>query len=229
MTPKQRAQVNAALVIIHDSGNSAPAVTKAAQALIAKGHPATLAYSTVLTEFAAAFPTLGATMSKVTRLIQASAPASVAQYDKALSEYIKTGSDISMRALAPMIARDSMALAVKHGEMTQADAANGDYSAALGAEPTVASRQTFAENTPASPVAEVVAEVGASQISPIAAGGHSGPAAQAAKARSGYTGFTPDAGPAYHGMTPAAVRAAARERASGKTSGFTETPQADAA
>lgn len=229
MTPKQRAQVNAALVIIHDSGNSAPNVTKAAQALIAQGHPATVAYSKVLTEFATAFPTLGATMSKVTRLIQASAPESVAQYDKALSEYIKTGSDISMRALAPMIARDSMALAVKHGEMTEADAAMGDYSAALGAEPTVASRQTFAENAPAAPVADVVAEVGASQISPVAAGGFSGPAAQAAKARSGYTGWTPDAASPFHGMTPAAVRVAARERASGKTSGFTETPQADAA
>jgi hypothetical protein len=229
MTPKQRAQVNAALVIIHDSGNNAQSVTKAAQALIAKGHPATVAYSTVLTEFSAAFPTLGATMSKVTRLIQASAPESVAQYDKALSEYIKTGSDIGMRALAPMIARDSMALAVKHGEMTEADAAKGDYSAALGAEPTVASRQTFAENTPAAPVADVVAEVGASQISPVAAGGHSGPAAQAAKARSGYTGWTPDAAPAFHGMTPAAVRVAARERASGKSQGFTETPEANAA
>ena len=225
MTPKQRAQVNAALVIIHDSGNSAPAVTKAAQALIAKGHPATVAYSTVLTEFAAAFPTLGATMSKVTRLIQASAPESVAQYDKALSEYIKTGSSVSLNALAPMVARDSMALAVKHGEMTEEDAASGDYSAALDAEPSAASRQTFAENTPTAAVADVAPEVGASQISPVAAGGHSGPAAQAAKARSGYTGWTPDAAPAFHGMTPAAVRAAARERASGKTQGFTETPE----
>jgi hypothetical protein len=221
MTPKQRAQVNAALVIIHASGNSAQNVTKAAQALIAKGHPATVAYSTVLTEFATAFPTLGATMSKVTRLIQASAPESVAQYDSALSEYIRTGSNIALNALDPMVARDSMALAVKHGEMTEAEAANGDY--------TAASRQTFAENAPTAPVAEVVPEAGASQISPFAAGGHSGPAAQAAKARSGYTGWTPDAGPAYHGMTPAAVRVVARERASGKSSGFTETPQADAA
>jgi hypothetical protein len=229
MTPKQRAQVNAALVIIHASGNSAQNVTKAAQALIAKGHPATVAYSTVLTEFATAFPTLGATMSKVTRLIQASAPESVAQYDSDLSEYIRTGSNIALNALDPMVARDSMALAVKHGEMTEAEAANGDYAAALGMEPTAASRQTFAENAPTAPVAEVVPEAGASQISPFAAGGHSGPAAQAAKARSGYPGWTPDAGPAYHGMTPAAVRVVARERASGKSSGFTETPQADAA
>jgi hypothetical protein len=226
MTPKQRAQVNAALVIIHDSGNNAQNVTKAAQALIAKGHPATVAYSTVLTDFATAFPTLGATMSKVTRLIQASAPESVAQYDKALSEYIKTGSSVSLNALAPMVARDSIALAIKHGEMTEADAASGDY---LGAEPSAASRQIFAENTPAAPVTDVAPEVGASQISPVAAGGHSGPAAQAAKARSGYTGWTPDAAPAFHGMTPAAVRVAARERASGKTQGFTETPEGAAA
>lgn len=229
MTPKQRAQVNAALVIIYDSGNSVPNVTKAAQALIAKGHPATVAYSTVLTEFAAAFPTLGISMGKITRLIQASAPESVAQYDKALSEYIRTGSKVSLDALEPMAIRDSMALAIKHGEMTQADADSGNYTAALGVEASPEMRQTFAENTPAAPVADVVPEVGASQISPFAAGGHSGPAAQAAKARAGYTGWTPDAAPAFHGMTPAAVRVAARERASGKTQGFTEAPEANAA
>ena len=67
--------------------------------------------------------------------MDASDDKTVDQYDAALSSYIDTEDDSSLRGLAPMIAEDSLALALQEGDMTPEEAANGDLAKALGFEP----------------------------------------------------------------------------------------------
>jgi hypothetical protein len=71
-------------------------------------------------------------LSKVTRLVEASDAATVAKYDVALSAYIATGDGSQLTALAPMIAQDSVALAVKNGELKEGSLTGDSIEAALG-------------------------------------------------------------------------------------------------
>lgn len=135
LTNKQRVKANAALTIIHANGGDASAVTAHAKQLQAMGHPARSAYEIALTRAVAAAPELSAEVERSLRLIEASDNETVALYDRALTSYNETGSEAALQALAPMIARDSAALAVRMGEMTHEDIANGGLAGALGYEP----------------------------------------------------------------------------------------------
>lgn len=135
LTNKQRVKANAALTIIHANGGDASAVTAHAKQLQAMGHPARSAYEIALTRAVAAAPELSAEVERSLRLIEASDNATVALYDRALTSYNETGSEAALQALAPMIARDSAALAVRMGEMTHEEIANGGLAGALGYEP----------------------------------------------------------------------------------------------
>lgn len=61
--------------------------------------------------------------------------AAIDQYDHALSTYVETEDDSALSALAPMIAQDSLALALRDGEISVEEAASGDLHKALGFEP----------------------------------------------------------------------------------------------
>jgi hypothetical protein len=89
-----------------------------------------LGYTFIQTE-----PALLPTINKAHALVDASDEASVDKYDAALSDYVTTGDNSSLNSLAPMIAEDSLALAVKNGEITQEEADSGDLGKALGFEP----------------------------------------------------------------------------------------------
>lgn len=135
LTNKQRVKANAALTIIHASGGDASAITAHAKQLQALGHPARSAYEIALTSAVAAAPELGAEVERSLRLIEASDHATVALYDRALTNYNETGNEGALQALAPMIARDSAALAIRMGETTAEEIANGGLADALGYEP----------------------------------------------------------------------------------------------
>ncbi len=135
LTNKQRVKVNAALTVIHSNGGDASGVTAHAKRLTALGHPARTAYEIALDTALATSPELGASIQRTIRLIEASDDPTVALYDNALATYNRTGSEAELQALAPMMARDAAALAIKLGEMTQADIASGGLAAALGYEP----------------------------------------------------------------------------------------------
>ena len=132
LTQRQRVKVNAALSIIHDHGYNASAVSAWAREYRDKqGYPTAKAYERALNEFIGGQPGLADSLVKVTRLVQASDDATVASYDKALTTYIQTGDDSGITALADTIAQDSVALAVRHGEIKGGVTAE-NVEAALG-------------------------------------------------------------------------------------------------
>jgi hypothetical protein len=156
LTTRQRTKVNAALCLIHDNGHDAKPVIKLANEL-AKEVDTRTAYELALNEFLANVPTLAPIISKIIKLVDASDDGTVDQYDAALSQYVTTGDDSTLNSLAPMIAEDSLALAVRDGEITQDEADSGDLSKALGFEPgpamveAIAARADQSEEGPPEP------------------------------------------------------------------------------
>lgn len=134
LTPRQRTAINATLALIHDAGHNASAISQQAKAASAKGTPLKQAYDRAVEGFMAAQPELAGPISKVARLVMASDDATVAQYGRALDSYNATGDATELRALAPTIARDSIALAIKHGELTPGATGADALTAALGSE-----------------------------------------------------------------------------------------------
>ncbi len=220
LTIKERAKVNAALCIIHDNRADAGAVTEVARNAIAGGLTAAAAYERALNGFVAENPIFAPAISKVIQLVGASSPQTVAKYDRALTEYIETGSNEALTALAPTIAKDSIALAIHNGEMTEADLANGGLAMALGFDPGPVLQEAYAAIEPArtGPLQEssAPASIGDSQVSAVAGPGYVAPRAQREWAGVARTGFA--AVPSVsHGLTPNAAREA--ERASAVSSG----------
>ena len=136
LTNKQRVQVNAALAIIHGTGHNASAVTAAAKAFHAQGHTPQKGFELALSDFVQAQPSLAREISNTVRLIAASDDATIGLYDHAITQYNQHGDDSALTALQPTIARDSVALAIRHGEITAADVANGGLETALGYAPS---------------------------------------------------------------------------------------------
>jgi hypothetical protein len=136
LTHKQRVKVNAALASIHAHGHDASAVTGLAKQLQASGHDARSSFEFALNRFADSNPDMGDMLGKITRLVEASDAATVHWYDQALGHYNQTGDDSGISALAPMIAQDSVALAIRSGEMSEADLATDGLETALGFAPS---------------------------------------------------------------------------------------------
>ncbi len=159
LTNKQRVQINTALAIVHASGHNASAITQEAKGYQAQGHPHVKAYELALSSFTRTNAYMAPAIQKTIALVGASSDATIARYDHAVSRYNETGSDDAIEALAPMMAQDSVALAIRNGEITQADIANGGVKTALGFHPTEAMQAAAmaapaaAETAPAAPVA----------------------------------------------------------------------------
>ncbi len=115
MNAKQRASINGALAMIHADGEDVASVQRRAQTVIATGRDTYHGYKVALNEFARSNPSLGTKLAKVAALIEASDAATVAQYDRALSEYIETGDEAAVDALAPMMQVDAAAFAERAG------------------------------------------------------------------------------------------------------------------
>jgi len=110
-------KVNAALAIIHSEGHNPNAVSHAARSYMSRGYDARRSYELALNEFAKSRPEVGPLLSQATRLIEASDDATIGMYASAVDHYNQTG-DLSMvNALGPMIAQDSVALAVNEGRL----------------------------------------------------------------------------------------------------------------
>lgn len=153
---KQRVKVNAALSMIYAQGYDAQTVVAWAKEYEGRGHTHARAYQMALNEFAAGQPDLGDSLGKITRLVEASDVATVAKYDAALSEYISTGDDSALVALGPMIAQDSVALAVKNGELPEGALTGEAIESALGfamADAVVAQATTPAASQEGAPQA----------------------------------------------------------------------------
>lgn len=172
LTPRQAIKVKAALSLIAVHGHNPRTVQKQAQDEMAKGYPANIAYKAAIDGFIARVPAMGNTLHTAVDLIHHSDDATVALYDKALTDYNNSGDEGHLDNLAPMILEDAKALAIGKGEVTEADAANWTIDDALGS-----TGEAFAE-TPDVPDASTLAP-GQTANSSFAFNGLPSPAAQA--------------------------------------------------
>jgi len=132
LTPRQTIKVKAALSLIAVHGHNPRTVQQQANAELAKGLPANVAYKNAIDAFTARVPALKNTLEIAVDLIHNSDDATVSMYDKALTAYNNTGDEAHLDNLAPMILEDAKALAVSKGEVSEADAANWTVDDALG-------------------------------------------------------------------------------------------------
>ncbi|MDE2442573.1 MAG: hypothetical protein KGP14_16275, partial [Betaproteobacteria bacterium] len=153
---------NAALCLLHDNGHDAKAVIQLANQLVQDGNDTRSAYEMALNAYLSHDPAMLPTVAKVMKLVDASDDGTVDQYDAALSTYVSTGKDTELAALAPMIAQDSLALAVRDGEITPEEAASGDIGKALGFEPGPALQEAAAS------IGQVSADQPGQQPEPVA-------------------------------------------------------------
>ena len=211
LTPRQAIKVKAALSLIAVHGHNPRTVQKQAQDELAKGYPANIAYKNAIDGFIARVPAMGNTLHLAVDLIHNSDDATVALYDKALTEYNNTGDDSCLDGLAPMILEDAKALAISKGEVTEADAANWTIEDALGS-----TSEAFAE-TPDVPNAATLAP-GQTANSSFGFNGLPSPAAPAPSAPA----QTPATGPQWV-KTPTGFRLVAQAPASGPRVGQSMT------
>lgn len=132
LTPRQTIKVKAALSLIAVHGHNPRTVQQQANAELAKGLPANVAYKNAIDAFTARVPALKDTLEIAVDLIHNSDDATVSLYDKALTAYNNSGDESHLDKLAPMILEDAKALAISKGEVTEADAANWTVDDALG-------------------------------------------------------------------------------------------------
>ena len=132
LTPRQAIKVKAALSLIAVHGHNPRTVQQQANAELAKGLPANVAYKNAIDAFTARVPALKNTLEIAVDLIHNSDDATVSLYDKALTAYNNSGDESHLDSLAPMILEDAKALAISKGEVTEADAANWTVDDALG-------------------------------------------------------------------------------------------------
>lgn len=144
LTARQRTKINAALCLLHDNGYDASAVIGMANRLTQDGKDPRSAYEAALNSFLSTEPAMLPTVSNVLKLVDASDDKTVDQYDAALSAYVSTGDHTQLNTLAPMIAQDSIALALRDGKITEEEAASGDIAKALGFEPGPALQEAVA-------------------------------------------------------------------------------------
>ena len=156
MTIKQRVKVNAALSYIYSEGYDAQAVVAWAKDYMGMGYSPARAYQQALNEFAAGQPDIGVSLGKISRLVEASDVRTVAQYDAALSQFIENGDSTAIDALAPMIAQDAVALAVRSGELPEGALTGEAIETALGfamADDVITQAATPAATQEAAPAA----------------------------------------------------------------------------
>ena len=132
LTPRQTIKVKAALSLIAVHGHNPRTVQQQANAELAKGLPANVAYKNAIDAFTARVPALKNTLEIAVDLIHNSDDATVSMYDKALTAYNNSGDESHLDNLAPMILEDAKALAISKGEVTEADAASWTVDDALG-------------------------------------------------------------------------------------------------
>ncbi len=186
LKPREAIKVKAALSLIAIHGHNPRPVQQQAQAAIAKGQSAAIAYKNAVDAFINRTPAMGNTLHLAVDLIHHSDDATVAMYDKALTAYNNSGDESHLDSLAPMILADAKALAISNGEVSEAEAANWTIDDALGSN-----ADAFAA-TPDVPDAATPAP-GQTVASSFGFNGLPAPAAQAAAA----PGNAPASGPQW--------------------------------
>lgn len=121
LNSRDRAKVNAALVLIRDQGHDVSEVTRVAEALINSGTPPRKAYERGFNKFVERVPTFHAPLQRLGQLIEASDHQTLAKYNVALSRYIETGEASHLQAVMPTVQQDMATMAQQTGDAGIAD------------------------------------------------------------------------------------------------------------
>lgn len=128
--------MNAVLAELHAQGHNVNGITAYAKALVKTGRDQRDAYEESINRFLVTNPDAEPAAQRVVSLITVSDNATIAQYDKALSAYISSGDPAALSGVGGIVARDMVALAVRSGELSQADVDAGNINwEAVGLSP----------------------------------------------------------------------------------------------
>jgi hypothetical protein len=132
LNKRQGVKINAALSMIYHHGYDAQTVVGWAREYQQQGYPMAKSYERALNEFIAGQPELGGAIVRINRLIHASDDATVDQYESAINQYIENGDGSAIETLGPVIARDSVELARRNGELADGSITPEAVQSALG-------------------------------------------------------------------------------------------------
>lgn len=132
LTYRQTVAVNAVLAMVHASGRDANAISREAKAYQAQGHTHLKAYEAALATFTGANPNMSRAVQQTLNVVCASSDKTVDQYHYAITRYRETGNTDAIDKMAPVMAQDSVELAIRNGEITREDVASGGAEAVLG-------------------------------------------------------------------------------------------------
>lgn len=116
LTSRDRAKVNAGLLLLHDEGHNPDEVTRVAQASMNIGTPALKAYERAFEVFMQSRPEFRAPLMRVGALMDASDERTIAGYNVALAHYAETGDNAALRPIMGTLQQDLAELASRTGD-----------------------------------------------------------------------------------------------------------------
>ena len=116
LSSRDRAKVNAGLLLLHDEGHDPDAVTRIAQASIDIGTPAVKAYERAFERFMQSHPGFRAPLMRVGQLMDASDSRTIAGYNVALEKYAETGDAAALEPVTATLQTDLAELATRTGD-----------------------------------------------------------------------------------------------------------------
>ena len=119
---RDRLKVKAGLAELHALGHDTGEVTRLAKTLMGMGTPERNAYARAFDGFVARVPAMHAPLQRIGQLVDTYDSRSLARYDLALTNYITTGDQVHLDAIAPAVAHDMANMARQTGDAGFADA-----------------------------------------------------------------------------------------------------------
>lgn len=121
LSNRDRAKVNAALVMIRDAGHNPEDVTRIAQSIINTGAPTRQAYERAFNQFVEQVPAFLAPMQRLGQLIENTDLTTLARYNVGLERYIETGDAAALQSIMPTVQQDMATMAARSGDAGYAD------------------------------------------------------------------------------------------------------------
>lgn len=116
LSSRDRAKVNAALLLIHDEGHNPDEVSGLAQRMMNNGTPVLKAYERAFEGFMQQHPGFRAPFMRIGQLMEASDERTVSGYNHALSTYIATGDNAAFDPIMDTLQQDLTALTARTGD-----------------------------------------------------------------------------------------------------------------
>lgn len=116
LASRDRAKVNAGLLLIHDEGLDPDEVTRLAQASMNTGTPPLQAYERAFEGFMTSRPQFRPALMRIGQLMDASDDRTIAGYNVALERYAETGDNAALEPITATVQQDLAELATRTGD-----------------------------------------------------------------------------------------------------------------